>query len=297
MPSIINTSRIAIVGLGQLGGSLARRIKEIGCTSLYAIARREETIKKAMELGILDGASTCAEDILPVVDITFMCLPLAATIEFVKTNLQHFRVGSIVTDVGSVKGFVVKELRNSLYKKGIYFIGAHPMAGSEKSGLENSRSDLYENAVVFLTPTGEDEPSAIDLVRHFWRDIGACPIEIDADRHDKALAFSSHALHLISASLCHTILGKGDVEARKLANAGGFRDMTRIASSDPKMWTEISQLNGQFIVEAMDNLQSGLNQIRDQLKNEDWKALFAMLENAKELRDEWYQSYGKGRGY
>lgn len=297
MASIINTSRIAIVGLGQLGGSLALRIKEIGCISLYGIARREETIEKAMKLNMLDAASTQAEDILPVVDICFICLPIAATIEFVKQNLEHFRTGSLVTDVSSAKGFVVAELRDLLYANGVYFMGGHPMAGSEKSGLDSSRSDLYNNAIIFITPTKEDEHSAIDLVRHFWRDIGGTPIEIDADRHDKALAFSSHALHLISASLCSTVLGNGDVEARKLANAGGFRDITRIAGSDPIMWTEISKFNTRFILEAIEDFQSELNQIRKHIENEDWDALFTGLKSAKELREDWYETYGKIRGY
>ena len=297
MASIINTSRIAIVGLGQLGGSLALRIKEIGCISLYGIARREETIEKAMKLNMLDAASTQAEDILPVVDICFICLPIAATVEFVKQNLEHFRTGSLVTDVSSTKGFVVAELRDLLYANGIYFMGGHPMAGSEKSGLDSSRSDLYNNAIIFITPTKEDEHSAIDLVRHFWRDIGGTPIEIDADRHDKALAFSSHVLHLISASLCSTVLGNGDVEARNLANAGGFRDITRIAASDPVMWTEISKFNTRFILEAIGDFQSELNQVRKHIENEDWDALFAGLKNAKELRENWYETYGKIRGY
>ena len=297
MASIINTSRIAIVGLGQLGGSLALRIQQIGCTSLYAIARREETIKKAMEMNMIDAGSTEAEDILPVVDITFVCLPVAATIEFVKHNLGHFRVGSIVTDVGSVKAQVMKELRNLLHERGIYFIGGHPMAGSEKTGLENSRADLYENTIVFLTPTNNDEPEAIDLVRYFWRDIGASPIEIDAERHDSALAYSSHALHLFSASLCNTVLGSGDVEARSLANAGGFRDLTRIAASDPGMWTEISKSNSHNILEAIRQLQADLKRIEEGMEEGNWDALFDSLKTAKTLRDEWYEKQGKRRGY
>ena len=172
---------------------------------------------------MLDAASIHPEEVLPVVDITFICLPLSATINFVKENLAHFRPGSIVTDVGSVKKTVIEELRDLLYEKGVYFIGTHPMAGSEKSGIENSRADFFQDAIVFITPTAADNPDAIDLVRNFWTDIGSCPIEIDAERHDRALAFSSHALHLISASLCETVLKDGDLEAKNLSCAGSFR--------------------------------------------------------------------------
>lgn len=190
--SIVQTSRVAIVGLGLLGGSLAKRLRAIHTRSVFGIARRPEVLQQACNDGLIEAGSDDPSEILPVVDIAFICLPLTATIDFVKTNLDNFRPGSIVTDVGSVKGSIVDGVREILLERGVYFIGSHPMAGSEKSGIEFSQADLYEDKIVFLTPTPDDSPDAIYLLRAFWEEIGARPIELDATRHDSAVAFASH---------------------------------------------------------------------------------------------------------
>ncbi len=290
MSSIINTSRIAIVGLGQLGGSLVKRIHEISCTGLYAVSRNKASIQELIDQEIIDAASTDAEDVLPVADITFICLPLTASVEFVRENLKHFRPGSIVTDVGSVKGAIVRDLRGMLVENGVYFIGGHPMAGSEKSGLANSRSDLYKDTIVFLTPTPEDEPMAIDLLRDFWRDIGACPIEVGADVHDKALSRCSHVLHLMAASAVKLVLESGDTETQRIACAGGFRDLTRIAMSDPEMWTDIARCNQEQVAEALGALQAEIGNVQTMLANNNWEAISTYLKSAKALREDWQNS-------
>ena len=135
MSSIVSTSRIAIVGLGQLGSSLAMAFMEKGCINLLAYARKPEVLQEAVNAKIIDAGSTDPSDILPVVDICFICLPLDATVSFVKDNIKYFRPGSIITDVGSVKGSIVSEIRDLLNEKGCYFIGSHPMAGTEKTGF------------------------------------------------------------------------------------------------------------------------------------------------------------------
>ena len=139
MASIINTSRIAVAGLGQLGSSLCLRFKEIGCISLFGISRTQATLQAAVDNDIVDGASDDPEEILPVVDITFLCMPLDVCVDVVHANLAQFRPGSIVTDVGSVKQPIVEKLRPMLQDRGVYFVGSHPMAGSEKSGLAHGR--------------------------------------------------------------------------------------------------------------------------------------------------------------
>ncbi len=287
--SIINTSRIAIVGLGQLGGSLALRLGEIKCRSLYAISRNESSIKDALDRGILEGGSTDASDILPVVDLTFICLPLTASIQFVKDNIDHFRPGSIVTDVGSVKGDIVRELRHILLDKGVYFIGGHPMAGSEKSGWSNCNSKLYQDAVVFLTPTPEDEPIAIDLVKNVWQNIGARPIEISVDRHDKTVAYTSHFIHLLSSAICKTVFSGSDDEAHELACGGAYRDTTRIASSNVNMWTEITKYNHEFIKNALADFKDEINSINDYLENKNWQEIERYFSDAKSKRDQWFK--------
>ena len=287
MSSIVTTSRIAIVGLGQLGGSLALRLQEIGCISLFGIARREDTLKQAIERNMIDAGSTDPEDVLPVVDITFICTPLPSTIEFIQKNLQHFRSGSIVTDVGSAKSDIVHGVRDLLYQNGVYFIGSHPMAGSENSGLEVSRSDLFQDSTVFLTPTSDDDSMAIDLVRDFWGEIGAKPVELNAQRHDEAVAFSSHILHFISSSLCNTVLGNGDVEGKNLACATGFKDMCRISASPGKMWMEVAKFNKEPILSALKLFQEEVQKVQDLIKAEKWNELQEYLEACKKLYQNW----------
>ena len=297
MSTILQTSRIAIIGLGQLGTSLALRIKELGCRELLAVSRRPESLQQAVDREIIDAGSTEAADILPVVDLAFLCLPLSPSIDFVNQNLAHFRFGGLVTDVGSVKAPIVNAVRGPLWEKGVHFVGSHPMAGSEKSGMESARSDLYQNAVVFLTPTPDDDEDAVQLVSNFWSAIGAIPYELSAERHDQACAFSSHLLHMLAASIVKSVLGRGDNDANLLACAGGFRDVTRIASSNVGMWTDICRHNTEPILRSMDTFMEEVQALRDAIQRQDWAAVEGYLVSAKGIRDGWFEDFGKPRGY
>jgi prephenate dehydrogenase len=296
MPSILNTSRVAIVGLGQLGASLALRLKELGCREVLAVSRREDSLRAAVERNLIDAGSTEPGDVLPVVDLVFLCLPLSPTIDFVREHRAHFRFGGLVTDVGSVKGSIVRAVRPLLVEHGTWFIGSHPMAGSEKSGMECGRADLYRNATVFITPTPDDEPDAIDLLATFWREIGAIPVELDADRHDLACAHSSHGAHLIAAAMVRSVLGQGDVDANRSACASGFRDVSRIASSNVGMWTDICRHNRVAIKAALTHFGDELKTISDALEREDYETAATFLERGKALRDAWYAEYSQARG-
>jgi len=210
--TILNTSRVAVAGLGLLGGSIAKRLTRIGARSVFGIARRTEVLQAACDADILEAGSDNPAEILPVVDLTVICLPLTASVAFIKQHAKSFRAGSLVTDVGSVKGSVVREVRDLLFNQGVYFIGSHPMAGSEKSGLEHSDADLYQDRIVFLTPTEDDEPEAVELLRIFWDQMGAQVYELPANRHDAAVSRASHVPHLLSSVLVSTVLDDGDVD-------------------------------------------------------------------------------------
>ncbi|MFT5126749.1 MAG: prephenate dehydrogenase [Rhodothermales bacterium] len=291
--SIVQTSRFAIVGLGLLGGSLAKRMRAIHARSVFGIARRAEVLQKACDDGLIEAGSDDPSEILPVVDLTFICLPLTATIDFVEANLDNFRSGSIVTDVGSVKGSIVSGVREMLLERGVYFIGSHPMAGSEKSGIEFSQADLYQDKIVFLTPTAEDNPDAIHLLREIWRELGAQPIELDSDRHDAAVAFSSHVPHLLAGAAVQAVLGEGDPEAQAIACAGGFRDFSRIAASNPSMWSEICAHNRDSVLASLDSFEARLAAIRSCVETSDWDALQAELSRAADLRAAWNETHGE----
>lgn len=296
MSSIINTSRIAIIGLGQLGGSLAMRLTELGARSVFGIARREESLKDAVRMDIIEAGSTDPAEVLPVADIAFICLPVDASIAFVKEHLSLFRTGSIVTDVGSVKKVFVDELRQPLHDHGTYFIGGHPMAGTEKAGLEAADAGLYKDKIVFLTPTPDDESEAINMVIEFWREIGGIPIELDAGEHDRVVAYASHMPHLLSALIAKVTLGS-DNEAHGMACATGFRDITRVASGSIDMWREISTSNRQAIGEALDVCMTELEQLRKHIEAGDGDAIAEFLALAKNSRDQWLATEGKNRGF
>lgn len=287
MASIVNSSRFAVVGLGQLGGSLGLRLKAVGCLDVLGLSRSAEKVQAAAERQVISCGSTQPETVLPFVDVTFLCMPLTATVEFVKTNLAHFRFGSVVTDVGSVKGSIQAELRELLLKRGVYFFGSHPMAGSEQSGLEACCADLYDGATVFMTPTPEDDDEALHLLAEVWREIGAIPIELEAPRHDAAVAHTSHLPHLISAAIVRTALNAGDVEAHTMSAAGGFRDMSRVAAGNVHMWTDICRHNTAAILDCLATFEEEMAAARKFLETGDWEGLSGWLARAKELRDGW----------
>jgi prephenate dehydrogenase len=291
--SIVQTSRFAIVGLGLLGGSLAKRLRAIHARSVFGVARRAEVLQQACDDGLLEAGSDDPSEILPVVDLTFICLPLTATIDFVKANLDNFRPGSIVTDVGSVKGSIVAGVREVLMERGVYFIGSHPMAGSEKSGMAHSQADLYQDKIVFLTPTAGDNPDAIHLLCEIWREIGAQPIELDTARHDAAVAFASHVPHLLAGAAVQSVLGAGDPEAQSIACASGFRDFSRIAASNPGMWTQICEHNQQAVLASLNIFEARLAAIRACVEASDWDALQVELSRAAELRAAWHDDHGE----
>ncbi len=288
---------VAIVGLGQLGASLALRLKELECGDVMAVARRQETIDQALEQGMIDRGNTDAAEILPQADITFICVPLTASIDFAKDNVGHFRKGSIVTDVGSVKGSIVDALRPLFVERDLHFVGSHPMAGSEKSGIDAAAADLYQDAICFLTPTSEDCADFLRILSDVWQEIGSCVIELEAGRHDQAVAYSSHLLHMVSAAVVQCAMNQGDPEAQKISAAGGFRDVSRIAASNVEMWTEISKHNGAAIHKTLDVFISEMESIRDAFAAEDWDAVSAYLKVNKETRDEWFADYASERGY
>ncbi len=191
----------------------------------------------------------------------------------------------------------MRSVRRKLLDHGTWFVGSHPMAGSEKSGMDHARSDLYEDVIVFVTPTPDDEPDAIELLTQFWRELGALPYELDADRHDLACAFSSHMPHMVSAAMVRSVLGQGDSEANRLACAGGFRDMSRIAASNVGMWADICRHNRDAMLQAIAAFRAELDSIEAALRDENGAATAAFLEAAKEQRDEWFASCGQARGY
>lgn len=292
-PALEQSTTVAIAGLGLLGGSLGLALKRLPQHfRVLGLARRQESIDLALNLNAIDAGDTRAETILPQADITVVCLPVAVTIDFLRENADIWRTGAVVTDVGSIKTAIVEAGDAELAPRGVHFVGSHPMAGSEKSGLETARAELYRNAVVFVTRTNATSNPAAATIIELWTRIGATVHDIELCAHDRLVAHTSHFLHLISPAAMNVALAP---ENAVLGTAGAFRDMTRIAASSPQMWLEIFQQNKDRILDCASAFEKELGTLVQALQNEDWERLEKLLLQAREKRLEWETRWRRTR--
>lgn len=280
---------VAIVGLGLLGASLGLSLRR-HCPSvrILACARREESLRDAKGFNMIDEGSTNPADILPRADVTVLCIPIEPTIAFACEHAALWRPGCVVTDVGSVKCRIVDGIRGPLRERGVHFVGSHPMAGTENSGLGNAKRDLYDGAVVFITERDGDSRGAVQLVCRFWESIGMLPHRISPEPHDMLVARTSHVLHLLSYAAAKAYLVE---EKAALATGGGFRDFTRIAASSPDMWVEIFQSNRDNVLAALDEFSKEMDDLRAMLTGAKWQELWDYLDDARHSRREWYAEW------
>ncbi|HLP75392.1 MAG TPA: prephenate dehydrogenase/arogenate dehydrogenase family protein, partial [Candidatus Paceibacterota bacterium] len=241
--------KITIVGVGLLGGSLGLAVRRHGLVGEVAgYVRREAAIAECEKAGVADYATT---DLLAAVsgaDLVVLCTPLAQMRSLVTQLLPALKRGAIVTDVGSVKASVVRDVCGLIRKSGAHFIGSHPMAGGEKTGVSASRADLFENAVCVVTPTRNSNQAALRKVEQFWKALGSRVIRLAPEVHDQLVSRSSHLPHISAAVLANLVLNPAlPVEQSKLC-ATGFRDTTRIASGSPEMWRDIALANRKNLV-------------------------------------------------
>ncbi len=280
---------VAIVGLGLLGASLAKRLRQSAPgVNLLGYARRPETVRQALDAGLIDHGSSEPQDILPQADLTVICIPVAAIIAFAVDHRQLWRPGSVVTDVGSVKHEIVKAVTPVLARRHVHFIGSHPMAGSEQTGLESASADLYDQAIVFVTPEAESDHNACATVHKLWELAGARTHSISAAEHDALVARTSHLLHLLAAIAVTNGLRR---ENGLLATAGGFRDVTRIAAASPEMWTQIFDLNRDELLKAIAEFNNDLSRLGELIRAGNWSATQDYLTQAAEQRRQWQQDW------
>lgn len=281
-------NKITLVGVGLLGGSLGLALlRRKLAKEIAGYVRRKESIKDCERAGATDYATT---DLLAAVsgaDLIVLCTPLAQMKPLVKQLLPALKRGAIVTDVGSVKGGVVRELESLVTKAGSHFVGSHPMAGGEKQGVLAARADLFECAVCVVTPTRKTNSTALRKVETLWKDVGARLLRTTPDEHDALVGRSSHLPHLAAATLANLVLDpKLPKEQAKLC-ATGFRDTTRIASGSPEMWRDIAMTNRKQLGRALGGFIAELNRFQSALKRDDAKAIAKFFETAKKRRDNW----------
>ena len=282
---------VAIVGLGLLGSSLGKALKDKGYRRL-GWTRKKAFRKKAVSEDIVDECPDSLNDILARSDITVLCLPIPQIIAYAISRAAFFKKGSVVTDIGSVKEIICRTLVPELKKYGVEFIGSHPMAGTEKSGMDAAFRELYDSASVFITPDDNAPPKAVAAIKKLWESINTRTVRISPKEHDLLVASSSHLPHIVSMALTHAVLGCED-KTRKMryaACAGGFKDTSRISSSSPLMWREIIQHNRRPVLNAMRDFEKRLKNIREHIEAENYDALQQKFALGKKLRDDWIKS-------
>ncbi|MDF1782256.1 MAG: bifunctional prephenate dehydrogenase/3-phosphoshikimate 1-carboxyvinyltransferase [Alcanivoracaceae bacterium] len=277
--------KVTVIGLGLIGGSFAAGIKQRGLASkVVAGSRSARTLEKGLALGVVDEATSDFADAVRNADVVFLSVPvsaMAATLEAIKPGLKK---GVIITDGGSVKGSVIDAAKASLPEFISRLVPGHPIAGKEKSGVEAADANLYVQHRVILTPTNKTDPAATQKIRALWTALGAEVLEMDAQEHDRVLAETSHLPHLLAFSLVDTLARQGDsVDIFRYA-AGGFRDFTRIASSEPGMWHDIFKENSDAVLQALDMFSDGLAQFREAVVKGDSEKLLAIMTRANSAR-------------
>ncbi|BCG46206.1 Prephenate and/or arogenate dehydrogenase [Citrifermentans bremense] len=279
-------NRMAVIGVGLIGGSLARILREKGAVKeVVGIGRGEENLKRGVELGVLDRYTTNAKEGVAGADLVFVATPVCAIPKVVAEIAPFLAPGCIVTDGGSVKEFVV-EACEQLMPEGTFFVGGHPIAGTEHSGVEASFSTLYQGKRCIVTPTANTDALALEKVVEIWKIAGSTVPLMDPVQHDRVVAAISHLPHMVAYSLVNAVDGYDRFGGDLLSfSAGGFRDFTRIASSDPVMWRDIALTNRDAILEMMDFFSGYLETLRGLVAEGDAEGLRSFFLNSKEKRD------------
>lgn len=280
--------RIGFIGFGLIGGSIARALKKVNpdfllCAYDYHKEHPSSDLQAAMTDQVLDSITTSMDKEIPDCDLLFLCAPVLSNISYLKQLKPILKPSCILTDVGSVKG----NIHTAVIELGLeeQFIGGHPMTGSEKTGYLNSYALLLENAYYILTPTDNTPEDKIKLLHRLVERMGSIPIILEAREHDEITAAISHLPHIIAAQLVNLIRESDDkAEKMRALAAGGFKDITRIASSSPIMWQDICLTNAHVIKQALDRYIDALKNVSEALIAQDGKYLYQMFDTAGEYR-------------
>ncbi len=279
-------NRVALIGVGLIGSSIARAAKAQGVAgSIVATARSATTRKRVAELGIADQVVETNVAAVEGADLVIISIPVGACGPVAAEIAPHLAPGAIISDVGSVKGSVVRDMAPHL-PKNVHFVPAHPVAGTEYSGPDAGFAELFVNRWCILTPPEGTDPKAVEKLAEFWRLIGANVETMAPDHHDLVLAVTSHLPHLIA----YTIVGTADElqtvtrsEVLKFS-AGGFRDFTRIAASDPTMWRDIFIANKEAVLEMLGRFNEDISSLTKAIRKGDGDALFEHFTRTRAIR-------------
>ena len=277
---------VALIGVGLIGSSLAHVMqREKLCNSIAISSRSQETLMRAQELGLGDDFSLDAADIVKGADCVIICTPVGACEAVARSIGPHLKVGAIVTDVGSVKGSVIHQIKPHL-PEGVHLVPGHPIAGTEYSGPDAGFASLFEERWCILTPEEDTDTEAVSILKRFWEKCGSQVEIMDPHHHDLVLAITSHLPHLIAYNIVGTA---NDMETDTRSevikfSASGFRDFTRIAASDPTMWRDVFLHNKDAVLETLGRFSEDLSSLQKAIRKGDGDALFDLFTRTREIR-------------
>ncbi len=276
--------QITILGPGLLGASLAMAVKNRGLAGrVVAWSRRPETRAKCLDQPWCDSVEEAAEAAVRGSDLVVVCTPVQTIAPLVEQIRPGLAEHALVTDVGSTKSLICRRCGSLLADGPARFIGSHPMAGSEQTGMEHARADLFERAACLVTPLDDAPDTAIARLLEFWKALGMLVHTVSPETHDEIVAHVSHLPHLLASTLC-AYLATRDPDWRNYAG-GGLRDSTRIASGDPVLWQQIFGENREELIRALDGFEQELQRLKAALLNNDPLQVTAALEQGKQYRD------------
>jgi cyclohexadieny/prephenate dehydrogenase len=278
--------KIALIGIGLIGSSISHVVRREGLVGSIAISTRsEKTLARAKELGLGNSYSTSAAEAVKDADLVIHCAPVGAGAAIAEAIAPNLKPGAIVTDVGSVKGSVIAQMKPHM-PNNVHFIPGHPVAGTEYSGPDSGFASLFENRWVILTPDDDCDVEALEKLKNFWRACGANLETMDAKHHDLVLAITSHIPQLISYNIVDTAANLETVTQSEVMkySAGGFRDFTRLAASDPTMWRDIYLHNKDAVLETLGRFSEDLTAIQRAIRWSDGDALFKIFDRTRQIR-------------
>lgn len=280
--------KIVIFGVGLIGGSVALALKKAGNSpQIVGVGRNHDNLHTALDLGVIDSASSDVVEAIQDADLVLIATPVAQTPAILAAIKPHLSTTTVITDAGSTKGDVLAYAQDILGEQNSQFVGGHPIAGAEKSGVTAAMPDLYVNKNVVLTPAENTSEHAISLVKKLWQTCGANVSEMTAASHDSIFATVSHLPHLLAFALVDDIASRPNAAQLFGFAASGFRDFTRIAGSHPEMWRDISLANKHALLKELDAYEAELSTLKTLLKNDDANGLQALFERASVARNAW----------
>ncbi|QGZ62002.1 prephenate dehydrogenase [Paraburkholderia acidisoli] len=303
--SAFTFSKLVIFGVGLIGGSLARALRERGAAvqgaEVIGVGRNARSVERALELGVIDTAVTLDDDAALAValagaDIVLIAAPVAQTRTLLERIAPHLDAKTIVTDAGSTKSDVIAAARAVLGERVRQFVPAHPIAGRESSGVEAALPDLYVGRNVVLCPLPENAPDTVACVAAMWQATGAVIGEMSGEQHDHVFASVSHLPHVLSFALVDQILDTPDAELKFSFAAGGFRDFTRIAASSPEMWRDVCLANRSALLAELDGYTEVLAKLRAAIDAGDGVALETVFARSRAARKAWQERGGNHAG-